>query len=231
MRATLPLFALFLCAGCEIAGSSDLATSEISAEMLLFATGDGTATAEAILRTGGLGSATFVELSGEDALVATFDGATQELEAQDLVALYRYRTVFESDTAGATVHFDLQRATDLGAPESTATLPDAFVLDPVVDAATSTDSLALSWSPSGSTDAMSLRVEGPCILTYRSSLTDSGSASVDLSELELTDAEDTEGCTLEVRLARVRDGVPDPAWEEATIRAEQQRSEDVAFTP
>ncbi|TNE85447.1 MAG: hypothetical protein EP330_25525 [Deltaproteobacteria bacterium] len=238
MHRPLFLAALAIAAltGCEEIASQDLQTDEISAEMLVFATGDGQTTAESILRTGGLNGTTFVELTGADRFTVSREGADGpeevELNAEDLVALHRYRTVFDGDEPNQEYTFDLDREVDAGAPSSTASLPEAFDLDALPETVGAAETVTITWSPSGTSDEMALRVEGPCIATYREELdADSGSVTFDTSVLEPNNTESPESCTLEFQLSRVRVGTADTAWDEAFISGQQQRTADTLYSP
>ncbi len=65
--------------GCTTAESSDLATSDISAEMHVEVDGEDTHI-QAVLREGGEGSNTFVQLSGEDLLSINDGDRTLQLK-------------------------------------------------------------------------------------------------------------------------------------------------------
>lgn len=224
---------LVFSSACDEIASSDLFTEDMSAEIGVFADGDGSSTAEVLLRQGDIQSLVFVELTGADVLTASLGDEDVIMQGVDLAALHRYDADFDSAVADGTYTFSLTRDVDDGAPSSTVSLPEPFDLGTLASTLTATEDLAITWTPADSADAMSVRIEGSCILTFREDIpTDAGTWTVDAGDLELVDDTATDGCTLEVRLIRTRAGSLDTGFGEGgEITAQQLRSASVTFTP
>ncbi|MBT3223778.1 MAG: hypothetical protein HN348_32315, partial [Proteobacteria bacterium] len=118
------ILGLALLIGCADVESDDLLTSGMYAHLEVEALGDGTSRASAVLKAGGVNSNTYVDLTGDDALTAEFEGETQDMTKETVGNYHRYVADFDSDTAGETLTIVFSRTVDAGAPTSTLTLPD-----------------------------------------------------------------------------------------------------------
>ncbi|MCO4745480.1 MAG: hypothetical protein KC912_11880 [Proteobacteria bacterium] len=220
-------------AGCDEIMSTDLETADMSAEIAVFADGSGGSEAEVLLRSGSTASLTFVELTGADILTATLGEDSVEMVGVDLAALHRYEASFDTSPPNETFTFALDREVDAGAPSSTLELPEPFDLGTLPASISDSDSLEITWSPSGESDAMSIRIEGSCISTFREDIsTDDGAWTLPAGSLEPIDGDNPQSCTLDVRLTRSRAGVLDAGFGQGgTIAGKQTRDADVAFSP
>ena len=173
--------------GCSAVKSGDIATSGIHADFSAISSGDGT-TAQAILRAGDAQSTTYVNLEGGDELTATAEDETVSLTEVNLGELYAYVGALAAQEPGAVFTFAFNRTVEDSAPESTATMPESFLLtSPLADTVFSraADPLTVTWDPSGSTDTMEVGLHSECIIDANISAEgDPGRSEEHTSELQ-----------------------------------------------
>ena len=208
------LVLVVVCAGCSQVDSSDVLTSGIHAEMSAVSSGAGTTDVQATLYLGNPIELNFVELTGDDELVASHGSETKVMTETSLLNIVGHHTSFQTDAEGEQFTIDLQRSVDNGAPESTATLPAKFTLTGPTAPASRAAAIALTWSPAASPDRMSWQATGDCIDIAGGSITgDSGSFSVPANSLHLkggTGVPNT--CTVTVSVSRAREGLLDTSY-------------------
>jgi hypothetical protein len=195
-------------AGCAKTESSDLLTSGIYADLSARATGTGTTTVYATLYVGNPINLNFVELTGDDQLVASYGGQTKVMNQTELLNIVSHAAEFSTDAEGASFGIALQRSVDAGAPTSTVTLPAKFTLTPVPTSASRAAALALSWSPAASTDTMSWRATGECIGDAQGVLAgDSGTMAIAAGTLMKRQGQNIpDSCMVSITVTRSRAG-------------------------
>ncbi|MBA3391350.1 MAG: hypothetical protein H0T89_01845 [Deltaproteobacteria bacterium] len=148
---------------CSKTESTDIRTSGIYASITASTLGDGTTNVSTTLFLGNPINLNFVELAGEDELLASHAGMEKVMVESDLFNVVSYRAQFQTDAEGEQFEVAFLRGDDVSAPSSIATLPAKFTLGAGPASAARSTALAVSWSPAGSTDAMSWVAEGDCI--------------------------------------------------------------------
>src|SRR5690606_28796348 len=106
--------------------SDSILTSGIYASLGATATGDGTTTAHAVLYLGNPGTLDFVELVGDDELIATLFNEQKVMSESVFLGTASYRATFDGDEEGLEFNIALLRSIDGGAPDSYCTLPEPF---------------------------------------------------------------------------------------------------------
>jgi len=217
--------------GCskETTSSKNIKTGGIAALIDVYAGADSKARVHVELRVGGSSSNAFVNLEGQDELIAKADDQTKTLEAVDSGI---YEAVFigvEEDTAFSVT---LERPDDVTASENSGSLPAPFDLDdPQSGLSRKDDALELSWNP-GSEDAMNLEIEGDCIFDLDKGVPDTGAYTVKAGTLESTGGDDPEACDLALTAVRTRDGSADSKFDrESWFRLHQRRSASFVSNP
>jgi hypothetical protein len=202
-------------AGCADVSSGDLATSGMWAEIRAEADGSGSSLATAVLKAGGELSNTFVELEGDDELVATLEDDTRDMLQEDLFDAHRYVAQFDSAPVGVPYAVALVRTLDAGAPSTTVELPPAFELDPPsTEPWSRLDDLVLSWGPASEQD-MHVDISGSCIVPYHQQLTgDPATFTLPGGTLTPLDEDEPTSCDLEIRVSRILPGTLDPSYGE-----------------
>jgi hypothetical protein len=210
----LVFLGLIAAGGCAKTSSADLLTHGMSADIEAKATGDGTTNVSATLYVGDPSSLNFVELQGDDELLASFDGGTEEpMDRFELGNIVSYGSTFQGDNGGTSFTVDFSRTVDAGAPDSTGTLPDPFAIDPTGTANSRAATLTLTWSPV-STDLMRWDASGPCIdPTGESIPADGGMLAIDAGTLVKSAAQGTpDSCTISISITREHLGSLDPGY-------------------
>lgn len=233
MRTPLALVALVLSmTACEDIESSDLLTGGMSAVISGEADGSGETEVVVVLRAGGFNSNTLVDLTGDDELVATVGETSQTLNKRSLGVLHSYASTFDVDAADTEFAIALNRTIDAGAPRSTFQLPEAFSIDTNDDALTPTNTMNLTWSPSGTDQQMELVVDGDCITAWATVLDgDPGSYDIPGDEIDVIGDEPGRSCNIKATLRRVRGGQGDPAFDEGVrVQGAQVRSATATFS-
>lgn len=217
-------------AACTTVESDNILTSGIHAQIAARASGDGTTDVSATLFLGNPANLNFVDLTGDDQLIASHGSDSRVMSETIILNIVGHHAVFPSDLEGDEFVVDFSRSVDGGAPESIASLPAPFELDPI--AATSrAAALEVSWTPAGSLDAMHWEAIGECIeATSADIVDDTGLASIapgTLRKRQGTNIPDS--CSVTLTVVRSRPGDLDPGYGEGgTIAGEQIRK--VMFT-
>lgn len=231
--------------------SRDVDTSDIYAQYIARAEGDGRTVVLATLRTGRPTSLNFVGLYGGDRLIATeVDPVTMARLDLPMVGFERsgkisYIQVFvhEDKNLGVEIEFDRDTTGGTSAPSSSVTLPSRFALDWVEDPVTmaaapiafsrsSATPYYVVWDPFDAPDfepgdELSYEVTGSCIQRFTGPL--DWEAGVDLLQLTgvLVDRpapNDGLGCTILVTITLSRTGSVDPLFAGGSFVGEQVRS-------
>jgi hypothetical protein len=200
--------------GCAKTASSDLLTHGMSADIDAKATGDGTTTVSATLFVGDDTSLNFVELQGDDELLASFDSSAEApMNRAELGNIVSYSSLFQGDTGGTPFTVDFMRTLDDGAPDSSGKMPDAFSIDPTGTANSRAATLTLTWSPA-STDLMRWDASGPCIEPEGEPISaDTGQLQIDAGTFIKSAAQGTpDSCTIQISITREHLGTLDPGY-------------------
>jgi len=203
-----------LCAGCTTVDSSDILTSGIHAQLGARTSGDGTTQVTATLYLGNPANLNFVDLTGDDELIASHGTQTKEMTETIVLNIVTHNASFPTDQEGDEFRIDFSRSVDNGAPESFATLPARFTLAGPTTPTSRAAEIALSWSPGGSPDAMSWQATGDCIDLAGGNISgDSGSFAVPANTLKKRMADGTaDSCVVTISVSRSREGTLDPAY-------------------
>lgn len=230
MASCFPL-ALALAAACSQTESDGLLTTGIHADITARGQ-DGTTRVTATLRSGGAASLTFVNLVGDDHLEAESGGQTRRMTESELLDVVSYGVDFDGVLADTAFRVGLVRTVDDGAPSSTASLPEPFVLAGTVQATSRAATIELAFEPVTPGDPIFWELEGPCIARA------SGSLDADTDALQLPAGmvvanvgQEAETCELELELTRRRTGTLDPGYDGGTIYGEQREVVRFDSTP
>jgi len=197
----------------ETVDSTDVRTGGVYADYAAVANGAGTHVT-ARLKVGGDESNTYMDLEGEDRLVATI--GNDDVRMTDDNNNEMYEASFAEDSGGTVVEIAFQRGPDdVDAPNSSATLPEGFTLSGVTenDTIQRTDDIVITWDPSGLGDAMAWDIDGDCVSLDAGvdrTPPDTGTLTIAAGQIEPkfeSDAEET--CDVTFTLDRSRAGSVD----------------------
>lgn len=233
------LLGLGLLACAESVDSGDVKTSGMYANILATRGDDGKTLVEAALRVGGENSNTYVNLTGEDKLVATLGETEQDMVEAGFTEdnWVWYQANFEASNTATAVNVAFKRAEgDESALENKVTLPAPFALTaPDANASFSreTDTITVTWDESGSDDTMILRAKGDCINTYEKALSgDPGTYAINAGDLKTNDADADKTCKVTLELVRRAAGSIDPAFGEGGLfYGRQLRTLEISSKP
>jgi hypothetical protein len=208
------LMLVVLCTGCSSVDSSDILTSGIYAELSASSAGTGTTQVSATLYLGNPINLDFVDLTGDDQLIASHAGQTMVMSETSVLNIVGHNATFATDAEGEEFAIDLQRTVDNGAPESTATLPAKFTLAGPTTPTSRAGTIALTWSPANTADRMSWQATGDCIdLAVGMIPGDTGSFSIPANAIhKKMSAGVVDSCMVTIAVSRTRDGHLDPGY-------------------
>lgn len=182
-------------------------TSEIEATLKLqnMEAGDGAAF-EVIL----LASGTYIKLTEEAALTATWDGESVELEQVGQGALITYGAdVSMPDDAEVNIEFTRPDGED--APVNVIYMGGTFEIDSVSGSVGPGGSLDIATS--GGTGSVAVTISGDCIQQFDGSVSlGDGGGSVPFESLVPVDSENPTSCALTTQLHDEYEGEADAAW-------------------
>jgi hypothetical protein len=211
--------------GCAQMTSSEVATHDIEARITLTANGDGATLIEAELMHDRSTWATFIDLTGGDALQVSTEGRTRTMSSSEAFNVVGYGARIPVDRGGTEFNIDLSRPAFDSAPNSHVQLPPRFRLFTPVRSTYDVDydTIVLEWDDP-SRDTMLLNFEGSCIRDVDYGLThDEGMFLLRPGMLEAQGHWDGSPCEVRVTAQRVRTGHLDPAFASGTIEAQQVR--------
>ena len=220
---------------CTTHDSDSILTSGIYASLGARADGSGRTVAHATLLLGNPNRLDFVDLVGDDELIATREEQMKVMVESQLLGTVAYYAEFDGDEEDTEFNISFQRTVDDGAPNSTCTLPPAFEIatEPGAELSRSAD-FVIEWDLAGASDVMSWELEGPCIQTVTGSISDdSGSATITAGMVQKREGEGVEDqCEVTLEISRSRDGDLDPGYGEGgVIRCEQVREAPLLSVP
>jgi hypothetical protein len=223
----LALLAVVL-AGCVKTESGDLLTSGIHASIHIETLGTGTTDVRATLFLGNPLNLNFVELSGDDQLIARHYGRSKVMVESEVLNVISYHAQFQTDAEGAQFGVAFVRTVDAGAPSSTATLPAKFtVAGPPSETVSRAEPITITWSPARSLDVMSWEIQGDCIERESQNLVgDTGTATIEVGRVRKRMGDGiADACPMTIRVARARLGTLDPGYGKGgTIAGQQVRT-------
>jgi len=174
----------------------------------------------------------FIELQGDDELIAESGGITKTMTETDILNIVSYGATFDGDAEGTELTVQFLRTVDDGAPLSIATLPGAFdITTPPPAGASRAVDLVIDWYPAGTADRMSWRADGTCINLVTGTINaDPGTVTIPANTFVKRDGDMVpDDCQVTVTLERSRSGILDQGYGEGgTVTGEQVRS--LAFT-
>jgi hypothetical protein len=223
-----------LASGCAKTESSDLLTSGIYADLSARSTGTGTTTVYATLYVGNPSNLNFVELTGNDQLIASYGSQRKVMNRTELLNIVSHSTEFSTDAEGAIFEIALERSVDAGAPHSTITLPAKFTLSPVPATVSRAAALTLTWSPAASGDTMAWKATGACIGDAQGAIAgDSGTTVIPAGTFMKRQGQNiADNCMVTITLTRSRAGVLDAHYGKGGVAVgSQDRSVSMMSTP
>jgi hypothetical protein len=229
--------ALVSLAACGTTDSNTLLTAGMSADISAEATGTGHTRVSVSLYSGYPEQLIFVDLKGDDQLIASSATEDLPLDKSQLLTIISYSATFAGDAEGDQFNVDLQRTLDAGAPSSVATLPGPFDLDPIATSASRAQPFTFSWSPSGASDQMQWEAAGDCVDGGgTTSLSDDGSFTIPANTLVKRQTQNgqtyPDTCTVTLTVRRLRDGVLDSHYGKGgSVTGWQTRTATFTTTP
>lgn len=209
--------------GAEDVDSEDVLTKGMYAKFEAVASGDGTTRVEAELRVGGK-NGTYVEVKGEDALVALADedgdGEDESVEMghNNSGDRHWYRSRFDTDADNTKFTVAFNRGEDyVSAPDSFVEIPKPFVLrlDGLEEGAEiprGTD-VTITWNNEDGGD-VNWYVEGDCIWSRDNRTADDMELTIQAEDIKVLGTDEGESCTVEIIIERTRKGTIDSAFGE-----------------
>lgn len=231
MRGISLIAAVCLATACEKHDSNDILTSGMSAHIVAEAGGDGTTTVSATLYLGNPASLDFIELQGDDRLVALVDGQeATEMTEGELLNIVVYHTNFDTDLEDTEFEVQFIRTIDDGAPSSTCTLPNGFELTspiaPNSEVSRATE-IQVDWAPFDELDDMRYEIRGGCIEDVTEVIQqDGGGIILPANTLVKRMGDNVEdSCAVTLTIYRHRAGELDPGYGEGGwVECRQVRS-------
>lgn len=156
VKNTLMAAAITCLSACSSIDSDDLKTSGISVNYRAISEGNGTTSLEAQFYAGNGGAnSVSVDLKEGD-IAKVYYGNNQVVSLIETEAFggYTYKKVVNVGSAGATFRFALERAEDIGAPNSSIYLPNPFSVssEQSGEAVLYTDPITVNWDGENSSD-------------------------------------------------------------------------------
>ncbi len=230
---SLSLSTLF--AACiESTSSSNVRTAGIAALIDVTATDIDHSDVRVVLKVGGAGLGSYVDLDFGDRLLATVGGEERDLQAE---GTGRYETQLAEGLEDALFVVSLEREEDVSAPGNSGTLPPPFAFTSEFGAtpvSRASEDIVVTWEPSQSTDRMEIEVEEiGCFSSYSEEIGgDPGMWTIPAGALRTVDSDDPETCNATVRLTRTRNGQTDRAFDpDSRFRLHQTRTTQFVSAP
>lgn len=231
MRTLILITAL---AGCSTTDSSDVLTSGIYAGITASAPGNGSTQVSATLYLGNPINLNFVELTGDDKLVASHDGQEKVMLETEILNIVSHSVSFDTDNEGDEFSVAFDRTVDDGAPDSSVTLPAPFDITPPASTSWSRQTaVSVDWSPV-STDAIRWEARGDCIEIASGTLDDdAGTLTIAANQIQKRMADGVaDTCPMTLTITRVRQGDLDPGYGKGgSIEGWQVRTLDLTTAP
>lgn len=229
------LMAVVALTGCAQTDSSDLLTSGIYAAISAQAKGDGTTEVQATLYVGNPINLNFVDLTGDDRLVASHGSQEKVMTEVQLLNVVSHHATFTTDSPGDQFQVSFERTVDAGARNSIATLPERFTLGALTTTTWSrAQMLTLTWDNTSTGTTMRWRVEGDCIELETQQLSaDEGTLTIEAGRIKKRMGENiADECPVTVSVTRSRAGELDRGYGKGgVIEGLQTRTVMLTSTP
>ncbi|HLL23510.1 MAG TPA: hypothetical protein VK427_15340 [Kofleriaceae bacterium] len=227
------LATLLFATGCTTSSSGEVFTSGIHASITARASGNGQTLVSATLYNGAPSELDYVELTGDDRLIARANGAARALTEVQVLNTVVHRAMFDVDASGTAFEVAFERTIDQGAPSSTAALPLALEITSAPSTASRAQAFVVSWAPASTADAMSWSVSGDCVEDQRGPIAgDPGSVTIDAGLVVKRMGAVPDQCALAVTIERARPGTLDSRYGRGgSIAGVQARTATVMSTP
>lgn len=208
------VYLAILLAACTTTESDEVLTSGIHAQITATALGDGKTTVMATLFVGDPIRLNFVELTGDDRLVAKHGTESKTMVQSEFLNTVSHRAEFAADGEGEQFEVAFERIVDGGAPRSVMALPAALAVGTAPASASRADAVTLTWSPAGAADAMSWEITGDCIQREAAPVDgDPGTVTIAANTIEKRlDQNTPDTCMVTVAIRRTRAGSVDPGY-------------------
>ena len=233
MMTKLCLLAL-LASGCAKTESSDLLTSGIYADLSARSTGMGTTAVYATLYVGNPGNLNFVDLTGDDQLIASYGGQHKVMTQTEVLNIVSHSAEFPTDADGAEFQIGLERLVDAGAPMSSVTLPARFTVTPPAATASRAAALTLTWSSAVSPDSMAWKATGACVGDTQGTIAGApGTMTIAAGTLVKRQGQNiADSCLVTITVTRSRAGILDTHYGKGgAVTGSQDRTVSVMSTP
>lgn len=216
--------------GCTSVKSADVKTSGMSANMQVVA--DGTGTTQVAMQLHVDNNITdLVDLTSGDTLTASTGSASSPMSKNEFLGDIWYTASFPNASAEGTVFtVAFNRASDVSAPSSVATLPKPFDITSPAASSSQTFSRAaqditVSYDSSGTQDSMSWQANGSCIQLQTGSIQgDPGTFTIAKGTLVPADSTmKATSCQVTVAVIRSRAGTIDSHFGYGGSAAGQQQ--------
>jgi hypothetical protein len=235
--ALSPVSATFACSSID---SEDIDTDAITASIDVRVRNDGTASD--VTATLSAGTFTFIDLGGDDRLVARAGEVDVELQQNDLLGAVSYGATLDGVVAVDTeVTVAFERTAFAAAPATTVTLPALLTLAaPAAGTAFSRadDDIVVTLAEASATDGVRVSWSGDCVESDGLDVP-AGQAEVTIAKgsiVKRAASNDADGpvadsCALTIRAERARQGVLDSGYAGGQIRALTADSRDLTTNP
>jgi hypothetical protein len=231
----LAFVAVLAAGGCAQTDSSDLLTSGIYASITAAASGDGTTRVSTTLYVGNPINLNFVNLEGDDQLVASYGNAEMVMTETVFLNIVTHQATFNTDTPGDQFQVAFERSVDGGAPNSIAVLPERFTLDPLTSTTASrSQPLTLTWGPIDASNLMRWEARGDCIgLETQNLSVDAGTLTIEADRIKKREGEGVaDQCPITITVTRGRPGQLDRGYGKGGfIEGQQVRTIMLTSTP
>lgn len=227
---------------CSSINSEDIDTDAINAEITIRPRADGSATDVGV--TLSAGALTFVDLTGDDELVASSGDKAVTLGKNQVLGALAYEGALDGvGAAGDEVTVAFNRTAFASAPESKVTLPAPVALTaPAASTSFSRadDEIVVTIADDGSTDPVRLSWSGDCVVGDGLDIP-AGQATATIARGTIQKAEPSQSdadaqpvadtCTLRLSVVRSVEGILDDALGGGRITATTADGRDVTTTP
>ena len=209
-------------AACTKQDSDNILTRGMYASMTAAAHGDGSTDVSATLYLEDPIQLDFIELQGDDRLVAWQGTSSRIMSESDFLNIVSYHASFDVDAEGTEFRVQFERSVDDGAPDSHGTLPSPFELSTLpAEMSSRAQDLTVTWDPYGPSDPMSWELEGDdCIQRASGAIpVDTGALTILANTIMKKMQQDgqppvPDTCAATLTIRRSRAGEVDPAFEE-----------------
>jgi hypothetical protein len=197
---------------------------------------DGTTTKASIVLLTGDTLMARVDLGTGDTLTTTGKGMSKPMTATGMGPTLAYEASFDgSDIEGSVYTIALARTADVGAPNSTATLPAPLTLMKPVDGASFSrlmDDIVVTYAPNNTTDPITWSIEGTCVKATGMQPVTGDSGSFTIGRGGLKDAGGGSTCDAVLTVYRNRPGTLDPAFARGIkVNAQQLGRVSISLRP